>query len=296
MPAIINLFQALKSYPGAYKQLTCKDLLFTNYDCPQPEGKQSFLIEQNLILYVVSGRRIFHKDGKSWEMSAGVCGFVKKGTHFSERKFDDNWCVMAFFMPDHFLKQLLTENRAGLKLSADANDPAEHVLLLNVSPLSESIFQSMLAYFSQMPTPPESMLELKFKELVLSLLINPNNNQLLTYLNSLSKDTRPSLEEVMQENYSFHLTLGDYAKLACLSVPTFKREFKKVFKDAPARWVLSKKLRQAAELLSNSNLPIAEITMECGFENQTHFSRVFRKKYGDAPSYWRQKNGQVKNL
>src|SRR6516164_4457867 len=88
MPTIINLFQGLKAYPSFYKQLTCNELLFTNYDCPQPEGKQSFFIEQNLILYVISGRRIFHKGVQTWEMSKGVCSFVKKGTHISERILD----------------------------------------------------------------------------------------------------------------------------------------------------------------------------------------------------------------
>ena len=122
---------------------------------------------------------------------------------------------------------------------------------------------------------------------MLSLLINPGNDHLLAYLNQLSHSRRPSLEEIMEENYSAHLTLADFAKLACVSVPTFKREFRKVFKDAPARWVLKKKLDQAAALLANSDLPITEITMECGFENQTHFSRVFRKQYGAAPSQWR---------
>ena len=289
MPTIINLFQGLKAYPSFYKQLTCNELLFTNYDCPQPEGKQSFFIEQNLILYVISGRRIFHKGVQTWEMSKGVCSFVKKGTHISERILDDSWCVMAFFMPDHFLRQLVMENRSRLKMSGLPQANLDHVLLLDLTKLSESIFHSMYAYFTQDPPPPDSMLELKFRELVLSLLINPKNDRLLAYFNQLSQGARPSLEEIMQENYSFHLTLSDFAKLACLSVPTFKREFRRVFKDAPARWVLRKKLDQAASLLTNSDLPIIEIAQECGFENQTHFSRVFRKKFGIAPSQWRRR-------
>ena len=295
MPAIINLFQSLKSYPDVFKQLTCNDLLFTNYDCPQPEGKQSFLIEQNLILYVISGRRIFHKGLQSWEMSKGVCAFIKKGTHISEKKFDDSWCVMAFFMPDHFLRELVSDNKNNLKLTGLPAASIDHVLPLNVSLLSESIFQSMLAYFSSESTPPEAMLELKFRELVLSLLIDTKNDRLLSFVQNLIQQVRPSLEAIMQENFAYHLTLADFAKLACLSVPTFKREFRKIFKEAPARWVLKKKLDQAAELLTNSNLPVTEITMECGFENETHFSRVFRKQFGDAPSRWRQKSQELLN-
>jgi len=287
MPSIINLFQGLKEYPAINKQLTCSNLLFTHYDCPQAEGRQQFLVEQNLLLYVISGRRIFHKGTRTWEMTKGICSFVKKGTHISERIFDDSWCVMDFFMPDHFLRQLMIENRSRLNVHTHSESNPDHVLLLDVSPLSESIFNSMFAYFIPDAQPPEYMLELKFRELMLSLLINPGNDHLLAYLNQLSHSRRPSLEEIMEENYSAHLTLADFAKLACVSVPTFKREFRKVFKDAPARWVLKKKLDQAAALLANSDLPITEITMECGFENQTHFSRVFRKQYGAAPSQWR---------
>lgn len=289
MPAIINLFQGLKDYPAINKQFTCSDLLFTHYDCPQAEGRQGFLVEQNLVLYVISGRRIFHKGNRSWEMSKGTCSFVKKGTHISERIFEDSWCVMAFFMPDHFLRQFMIENHSRLKINSQPELNPDHILLLDVSALSESIFNSMTAYFSPDTQPPEYMLELKFRELIFSLLIDPKNEHLLNYLQHLSQHSRPSLEEIMQENYSFHLSLADYAKLACVSIPTFKREFRKVFKDAPARWVLKKKLDHAEALLINSDLPITEITMECGFENQTHFSRVFRKKYGAAPTQWRRK-------
>jgi AraC-like DNA-binding protein len=181
----------------------------------------------------------------------------------------------------------MIENRGRLNVNTQVTSNLDHVLLLDVSPLTESVFNSMFAYFTPDVQPPEYLLELKFREVMLSLLINPKNEQLLAYLNHLSKRARPSLEEIMHENYAFHLTLADYAKLACVSVPTFKREFRRVFKDAPARWVLSKKLDHAAALLANSDLPITEITMECGFENQTHFSRVFRKKYGATPSQWR---------
>ena len=286
---MINLFQSLKSYPSLFKQLTCNDLMFTKYDCPQPEGRESFLVEQNLIIYVVSGRRIFHKNPQSWELKEGVCAFVRKGTHFSERILGDGWCVMAFFMPDHFLRELIEMNESNLKLAGLGESGIDHVLPLDVNELSLSIFQSMLTYFTLEPPPPEYLLELKFKELLLSLLINKKNEKLLGYLQSLRRHPRPSLEEVMQENFAFNLSLAEYAKLACTSVPTFKREFKKVFKESPGRWALKKRLNQAAEFLANSNLSVSEITMECGFENQTHFSRVFRKKYGESPSQYRQK-------
>ena len=287
---MINLYQALKSFPPFSRQLTCKGMLFTQYDCPQTTCKEQFFIEQNFIAYIIRGRRIFHKGKRTWDIKEGVCALVKKGMHIAERLENDEWCVMVFFMPDEFLKQLVNENRRNLPLLNLTDAGAEHVLLLNVNELSKSFFLSMLPYFSQSPPPPENLVELKFKELVLSLLSDKKNEHFLSWLNALSDDHRQSLEEVMHSNYTFNLTLSQYASLACKSIPTFNREFKKIFNDTPAKWIVKQRMMLATDLLENSFLRIGEIALECGFENQTHFSRVFKEKTGFSPMQFRKHN------
>jgi len=262
-------------------------MLFTNYDCPQTSDKEKFYVECSYIAYVISGRRIFHKNSKSWELKEGTCVFVKKGAHISEKRPQEGWCVMVFFIPDNFLKQLVNENRNSLSLINLAAQDEDMVLPLDVNELGRAFFFSMLPYFTQIPPPPENLLELKFKELVLSLLSNKKNKHFLSYLSNLYNDTNSSLAEIMQNNFAFNLTLEEYAKLACKSVPTFKREFKKTFNDTPAKWVLRKKLTLATELLENTSLTVGEICYECGFENQTHFSRVFKEKMGVPPLQFR---------
>ena len=283
---MINLYTVLKNFPGFSKRLNCKEMLFTQYECPQIERKERFYLECNLIVYVISGRRMVHKNKKSWDLKEGVCVFIKKGTHISEMEEGDGWCVMAFFMTDNFLKQLINENKTNLPLTNLPEAAVDHVLPLDINELSKSFFYSMLPYFTQTPPPPENLLELKFKELILSLL-SEKNKRFLSYLNNLCHDKQPSMEEIMQNNYTFNLTLVDYAKLTCKSVPTFKREFKKVFNDTPAKWVMKKRLNLATELLQNTTLSIGEITYDCGFENQTHFSRIFKEKIGLSPLQFR---------
>jgi len=284
---MINIYEVLKNFPNLSRQLNCKGLLFTNYDCPQADGKERFYVEQNIILYIITGRRIFIKDNKSWELKEGTCAFVKKGTHIAERQNGESWCVMAFFMPDHFLKHLIQENRTNLPLANLPEAGIDHVLTLEVNELSRSFFLSMLPYFTQDPQPPENLIELKFKELILSLLTNKKNGHFLSFLNNLSNEEYPSLEEIVQNNITFNLTLSEYAKLACKSIPTFNREFRRIFNDTPAKWILKKRLRLAAELLENTSLTVGEIGIECGFENQTHFSRVFKQKMGASPLQFR---------
>lgn len=284
---MVNLYEVLQKFPSLSRQLICKDLMFTQYDCPQTARKERFYLQSNVIIYVISGRRVFHKNKKSWELREDTCVFIKKGTHISEREEGEGWCVMTFFIPDNFLKQLIQDNERNLQLNNLPEKASDHVIVLDVNELSKSFFFSMLPYFTQVPPPPENLLELKFKELVLSLISQQQNRSLLAYLNNLRNDKHPTLEDIVQNNFTFNLTLEQYATLACKSVPTFKREFKKKFNDSPAKWVIKKRMRLAKQLLENTSLSIAEIAFECGFENQAHFSRVFKEKVGLPPLKFR---------
>ena len=284
---MINIYEVLKNYPNLSRQLNCKGVLFTQYECPQTNRKEQFYVECNYIAYVISGKRIFHKNNKTWDLTEGSCVFVKKGTYTAEKPEGEKWCVMVFFIPDSFLKQLIKDNWKSLPVGHVPEANVENVLPLEVNELSKSFFFSMLPYFTQIPPPPENLLELKFKELVLSLLSNENNSRWLSWLNNLSNDKLSSMEEIMQNNYTYNLTLGDYARLACQSLSTFKREFKKIFKESPGKWITRNRLNLAAELLEKTSLSVAEIGFECGFENQTHFSRLFREKKGVSPLQFR---------
>jgi len=264
-------------------------MLFTQYECPQTNRKEQFYVECSYIAYVISGRRIFHKNGKAWDLCEGTCFLVKKGTYTAEKPEGEKWCVMVFFIPDNFLRQIMIDNRASLPLTNSPEPDVENVLSLHVNDLSKSFFASMLPYFIEIPPPPENLLELKFKELVLSLLSNKNNHKLLSWISNVNADKRLGLEEIMQSNYRYNLNLNQYAHLALMSLSTFKREFKKAFNEVPSQWITKNRLRLAAQLLENTSLSVSDVGFECGFENQTHFSRVFKEKMKVSPLQFRLK-------
>lgn len=76
------------------------------------------------------------------------------------------------------------------------------------------VFHSMIPYVIQSPPAPESLLELKFKELLFNLLINPQNNLLLSWILQLPEDDQLSLKTVMETNYTHNLSLHDFSRLA----------------------------------------------------------------------------------
>jgi AraC-like DNA-binding protein len=284
---MLNLYETVKSHPEYFKQLTCKNLLFTQYDCPQLEAKAGLFSQCNYIVYVLSGKRILHKPGISWLMTEGVSVFGKKGGWVAEKGPNDGWCVMLFFIPDNYLQQFIKEYRASLPMSRLPAPPPEQIIALDVNDTTHSFFKSMLPYFTQPLPPPESLLELKFRELVFNLLVNPANAGLLAYLNSIESQDRPPLEEIMEANYMYDLSLTDFAKLAHRSLAAFKREFKNVYHITPGKWLMQKRLDHSRLLLSTSSKPVNEVAYESGFKNTTHFNRVFKDNCTITPLQFR---------
>jgi len=57
-------------------------------------------------------------------------------------------------------------------------------------------------------------------------------------------------------------------------------------------YLMHVRIEHAKELLKYSNLPIKEISFECGFKSIHHFSRAFKDSQGAPPASWREQEQQ----
>jgi AraC-like DNA-binding protein len=151
-------------------------------------------------------------------------------------------------------------------------------------------YQSILSYFSTNAQPPENLLELKFKELLLNIVTNKKNHELTHYMCNLVHVAHDDLEIIMEGNCFYNMQLHEYARLCHRSLSSFKRDFYSAFHIPPGRWLLEKRLNRAAYLLSHSDGSIVDVICESGFKNVTHFNRAFKKQYGLAPLQYRKQN------
>lgn len=76
------------------------------------------------------------------------------------------------------------------------------------------------------------------------------------------------------------------AKLA-VSRATLNRKIKSITGTSPKAFVRSMRIKRAAYLLAESDLPINEIFFKVGFYDASNFSRVFKKEFGVTPSQYR---------
>jgi transcriptional regulator GlxA family with amidase domain len=87
----------------------------------------------------------------------------------------------------------------------------------------------------------------------------------------------------MEANFSSNLSLNEFARLCARSVSAFKQEFKSIINMSPGRWLLSKRLEYGRYLLGTTDSSLDEICSASGFENTSHFIRVFKEKFGITP-------------
>jgi AraC family transcriptional regulator len=65
------------------------------------------------------------------------------------------------------------------------------------------------------------------------------------------------------------------------------REFRRHFGKSLSQFVRERRLLRAAELMSCDGLPLAEVALQCGFYDQSHFTHAFRRLMGDSPAEYR---------
>jgi AraC-like DNA-binding protein len=287
---VINYYLAARTNPKVFKQLFCKELLFVYYDCPLGSNRQDSWSQYNYILYVVTGKKVFYTNTRSWLLTKGTAVFVKKGACIIERVQGEVLCLMAFFIPDNYLRSFLTENRALLTKGANISHDDDHVISLEVNEMMLAFYESVIPYFNSAIKPPEDLLELKFKELLFNIIGNPSNTVLNSFLHTLVSPLANNIQPVIEANYCYNLALDEYAKLCNRSLSSFKRDFYNLYGESPAKWLLKRRLSHALKLLCNSSNTIVDISFESGFENSTHFSHAFKKHFGISPLQYRQKN------
>jgi AraC family transcriptional regulator, exoenzyme S synthesis regulatory protein ExsA len=284
---LFNFHGQILANPASFRQFSCRDSLITLYNCPLENKYEDVWSQHNYLIYVMEGRKTWHTAHGSYELRKGSCMFVRKGACIVEQFFDAAFCMILFFLPDEFISDVIKSKATPIHKPGKKYEP---LIAIDNNLSVQAFFQSMISYFDSNRDPDESLLELKFKELILTLADNPANSELLSYFGSLvTQPQAVSLKNTMEDNYCFNLKLEQFAQLSNRSLSAFKRDFQKQYNTTPGKWLLEKRLNHAMHLLTNAGKTVSEASYESGFENQFHFSRAFRQRFGVAPASMKQK-------
>lgn len=96
-----------------------------------------------------------------------------------------------------------------------------------------------------------------------------------------------AIQQWLEIHFAQTLTLIELAERGHMSLRTFKRRFKGATGVTPLTYIQQLRAEQGRELLRHSNKSIAEISWQVGYEDPGHFSRLFKRQYGQSPAQWR---------
>lgn len=95
-----------------------------------------------------------------------------------------------------------------------------------------------------------------------------------------------------RDHFAEVVTNDRLARLAHMSVRAFERKFRRAFHVTPQSYLRKLRLRVASRSLVCGGQTLAEIAAECGFADQSHFTRIFRRHFGVTPRTYRNRHSR----
>ncbi|MGI6239529.1 MAG: AraC family transcriptional regulator [Christensenellales bacterium] len=98
----------------------------------------------------------------------------------------------------------------------------------------------------------------------------------------------------IRTNYMDKLTLGGMASMVYLSPSYFSRIFKEEQGVSFSEYLTNYRIKKSKVLLLNKSIRIGDVSAMVGFEDQSYFTKVFKRLVGISPSHFRDTNGRLK--
>ncbi len=168
---------------------------------------------------------------------------------------------------EHAFLQKNLASEATIKSAVDTNPNAKFIMLKIYRELtSEDVFS-----------------DCSMKMLLLNLLHakpkTESSNKLPAWIKIVS--------EVTRDRWNESLTLKDLSEAACVHPITISKQFPKYFACTFGEYMRRLKIERSLCFLKLPYFSLAEIAAECGFSDQSHFTRIFKQLTGFSPNQYK---------
>lgn len=221
--------------------------------------------KNHILIFRTSGCGVHFFENTFVESPTGTILFIPGGSSYSFVPSEDEPCcsVSVTFSADitnPSVKIFKPENFSALEKCA--NEIYKHLRMR--TPASRHIAHSLL--FS-----------------VLAQLVTLEN---LSYCDKRKlKLIGPALDYINKNLLNPELRTVELHNLCGISPAYFRRIFKANLCSTPQKYIEDKRLEHALSLIEENEYSISEISRMSGYDDPLYFSKVFKSKYGVAPSY-----------
>ncbi|NBA85045.1 helix-turn-helix domain-containing protein [Emticicia sp. CRIBPO] len=267
-----------------FESLKIQDSTFVAYRSDVYPSKNDVFFEENAVIYVIEGDKIFSSPDQEVRVKKGDVLFIRRGYYLMSESINESYKSLVFFFDEKLLKEFVTQH---LELFEDiSSTPKDMSRLLTLS--SNETFgkyvESLLPYFKSKTIYLNQFLKLKLQELLLHLLEFDQKNQLKILLFSIYAGQKTDLQYLINNYYLKPFNLNELARMSGRSLSAFKRDFQKEFGVSPGIWIKNKRLEHAAFLLKTRDANVMEVSEATGYSSVSHFIKAFKSHFGVTPN------------
>ncbi|SEM28236.1 AraC-type DNA-binding protein [bacterium A37T11] len=243
-------------------------------------GHEEFIPEHFLGFQLSGETHAFHSQGNT-VITENTVVLVRKNQLIRTIKYPSKagkYQFLSITLDKETLQQYAMEN----KIVVENRYSGKQKLFFEADEFLESYFRSLAPYIDKKKEATPKLAALKIREAIELLL--QSKPDFKCFLFDFSEPYKIDLEEFMNQNYTFNVPLQSFARLTARSLSAFKRDFSKIFGTSPKQWLRDKRLEEAYYLIKHKQQRPADIYLDLGFENLSHFYTSFKEKFGITTS------------
>ena len=250
-----------------------------------PFNVSDALINEARIVYVVNGQSELYSSNQLIHLEKGDLLIMKTDNfvnHWQKNESDEMNTVIVFQINSDLLNHLYNDNLP--EWFTQNSDSSNSIVKTERHVVIDSFFENLQVYLNHPKLLTEEVIQIKIKEIISLIIQSDQSGNAKRIFGHLFKPNDYNFQETIQKNLYKNLTIDELAFLAGMSLSSFKRKFSTVYSDTPNKYITSKRLEKAKNLLTTSDLNISEIAYDCGFSDISYFSKTFKKHYNTSPS------------
>jgi len=267
---------------------TADEVIIRSYTSKKNSFKNRIVLNHNMINLLVSGRKTIVYHDATAVVNANELVILSTGNVLtSELLTEENQfsSILFYFSNEVFTRFLIKYDHL---LPAVKQGKLERSFsIFKQDSFIRHFITSIQGMMQANEELPSEVRLIKIEELLLYLLLADPAK--FRSIQILTKDKEHlQIKKVVETHVGQLITVEEMAFLCHMSPSTFKRRFNEIYNTSPKKWLLTRKLEIAAELLRSSDESPSEVYMKVGYQNHSSFSEAFNKYYGSTPSKYQQ--------